>query len=429
MKIFIVASTHPEINSSTNIIIKNILKNLEKNIDLNSIWFVYQSKLFKKLIDNNETIIPIQDYQNAVEALSEFNPDCVLTNNNKFTDIQYAFSLAANFLNIPLIQYKNADLTFDEISSKSRKIKSNFKRNITQFFSNVPQNNGMKRGSFILYKKKFLYETNKALGVNTFKNFNSQINDYVYHFIGDTKKRFSNLANLQLVHSEVWLKILQEGGVDSTKLVLTGNPYWDNFYEISKKLVDIKKPITRKPVRLLISTTPLLEHGYWKTEQKEEFLGNLIKFLKDQPDYSCSFKIHPSSEDIDFYKSFFKKFNVSFPIYQKESTWSIANNFDLIISYGYSTIHTECALFGFRLILINTNLEIREMPLVKSGIDSGFIKKCDNIHEISSISKQLCEQEIHFNDLHKHEIKKIIYKFDGKSGERAANAILKLLSR
>lgn len=429
MKIFIVAATHPSINSSTNILIKNILANFEKNSEFKSIWLVYQHEKFEETDEDHSIITPIQNFKNAVEALKKYNPDCVLTNNNKFTDIHYAFSLASNFLKIPLIQYKNADLTYDDLATKPQNFIENFRRNMTQFFSKMPQNSEVNRSSFIIYKKKFLFETNKILGSNYLKNIKSQINDYAYHFVGNTKKRFSDLSDLQLVHNEVWLKTLEEGGVNPSKFALIGNPYWDTLFDTSQKFLDKKNPISTKPIRLLVSTTPLLEHGHWQLEDKQKFLENLVHYLKKESNLSCSFKIHPSTENIGFYKEIFKKLEVDFPIYQKENIWSLAKDFDIVLSYGYSTVHTECALIGFRMILLDTGLDVRQMPLVKSGILSGFIEKCHDVNQISNISKKLCAREISFNDLHKSEIEKIIYKFDGKSGYRAASAILKIVSK
>lgn len=429
MKIFIVSTTHPSINSSTNILIKNILKNFENNEKLKTIWLIYQHIKFDDIVNESSIITPIQNYSDAVEVLKKYQPDFVLTNNNKFADIHYAFSLASNFLKIPLVQYKNADLSNHDLKHTKQNSIYNLKRNLIQFFSRIPNDSSSSRSSFIIYKKKFLFKTKKSIGYSYFKNIKSQISNYIYPFFGNQNKRFTNLCDLQLVHNEVWLKILNDGGVNPSKFSLIGNPYWDTLFETSQLLSDKKEPISSKPIRVLICTVPLFEHGFWKFEQQEKFLTNLIQFIKKESNLSCSFKIHPSSENINYYKNIFKKFNVTFPIYQKENFWHLVQNFDIVLSYGFSTLHTECALLGFRMILLETNLNIREMPLVKTGIQSGFIEKCNNLTEIYSICSKLCNQKIFFNENHLTEIKKTIYKFDGKSGYRAAEAIIKLLSK
>jgi len=126
MKIFVPTGTHPSKNSSPILYIKNILKNLES---ASCIWFLYQPQRMKTSENGNEKILDIHNYENAVEVFKEVNPDCVITNNNKYNLIDYAFSLAAKFLEIPLIYYKVVDLVEIENTRNISQIKNNFKRN------------------------------------------------------------------------------------------------------------------------------------------------------------------------------------------------------------------------------------------------------------------------------------------------------------
>ena len=425
MKILIPTPTHPSINSSLIIIFKNILKNLEKKVDLECSWFLYTTKKFDSLQTDNETIININNFKNAVDVLKNIKPDCVLADNNKHYAIDYAFSIASKSLKIPLIYYKSVDLAEEEPTRSFSQIKDNFKRNLIQFFSTDYQTKGQKRSSFIIYKNKFLFETKRALGSGLIENLKSQLGNLVFHFIGESKKRFSDLADLQLVSNEIWMNMLQKAGIDRTKLVLTGNPYWDELYNVIKKINLSKDPIVHKPLRLLILTTPMIEHGHWTIQQRENFLRNLITTLNRDKEFSFSFKIHPSTENLDEYTSLIKKLGFKTKIFQKESFWNIAKNFDIIISYGYTTMHSECATVGYRMILFEG--KHRQMPLVDTAIKSGFIKKCHVFNELSATIRELAQVKIQFNEKHLQEIEKIFYKFDGNSGERAADAILKLM--
>ena len=90
-------------------------------------------------------------------------------------------------------------------------------------------------------------------------------------------------------------------------------------------------------------------------------------------------------------------------------------------------IHIEIALAGYRMILCNFGEKFRIMPMVDSGITSGYIQICDNLDELSLQIKNLVNKKIEFDENYSKEVEKYLYKFDGNSGMRAAKAIQKLL--
>ena len=90
-------------------------------------------------------------------------------------------------------------------------------------------------------------------------------------------------------------------------------------------------------------------------------------------------------------------------------------------------IHIEVALAGYRMILCNFNEKFRIMPMVDSGINSGFIQTCDNLDTLPLQIKNLANKKIKFDENYTNEVEKFFYKFDGNSGMRVAKAIQKLL--
>ena len=422
MKIFVPTGTHPSKDSSPIIYIKNILKNLKSTT---CIWFLYQPQ---KIENKNDEIIEIYDYSNAIDVLQKIKPDCVITNNNKYDVIDYAFSIAAKYLKITLVNYKVVDLSENEEGRNFKKINNNFKRNFQKILSKDSETNES-RSSFILLKNKFLFETEKKLGKNNSENIKSQIENILFHFIGNPKKRFTDLADVQLINNKIWWKFLSESGVSENKMILTGNPYWDTLYDKSQKKGFSKDPITHLPIKVLILTTPILEHEHWSENQREKFLSELVENLEKQTDVDFTFKIHPSSEKIETYQKYLKKFGIKAKIFQKESFWDIVNDFDVIVSYGYTTTHSEIALIGYRMILLNISQELREMPLVNSALESGFVKRCKNLSELSKIIKIIIQEKIQFHKNHEKEIEKILFKFDGNSGKRAAEVITHIVEK
>ena len=430
MKIFVPTSAHPSKNSTLNKIVRNIVKNLKTFDSVYCIWFLYQPERLKTSKDSDEIIVDIHDYENAVQVLQDVKPDCVITNNNKHATIDFAFSLAAKFLNIPLIYCKIVDFTDLENSKKLTQIKDNFKRNIRKFVLKDPSTNQL-HGSFIMFKNKFLFETKKKVEQNTIGSIKSQLGSQIFHFIGNNpENRFSDLADLNLVNNKMWFDVFKKCGISDEKMVVTGNPYWDEYFQIIRQSDRSKEPIQRKPIKILILTTPLVEHGHWTKKQRDEIISNFMKTLSGEQEFSFSFKIHPTSENIDTYRNYIKKINVESEIYQNELFWDIIGNFDVVLSYGFSMIHTEIALLGCRMILFRFKQDdFREMPLVDSAINSGFIQKCNKFDELPLLIKKLSERKIEFNQNYNDEVEKYFYKFDGNSGMRVAKAIHKFLKK
>jgi hypothetical protein len=427
MKILIPTYIHPSENSYANIYLKNIIKNLEKKTDVTCIWFLCHPQKLSKRDNYKEKIIDIHDSIDAIQVLKNLKPDCVINNNSKYDVISYSFSLAAKYLKIPLILYKTTDLDEAEHPRNFSQIKRNFIRNLRKITSTDYQIKGQKRSSFIIYKNMFLFKTKKKIGTNFFGNIKSQFETFVFHFFGDSKKRFID-ADLHLANSKIFFDMFKKVGINEKKIVITGNPYWDKIFNDTQNLNYSKKSIVHKPIRVVILTNALVEHGEWSIKQKENFLRNLLNNLCNKNELEISLKIHPTSENISDYEELCKKFGIDVKIYQKESFWSIAENFDVMVTYGYTTLHSECALIGYRVVLFETNNKFRIMPFVNSAINSGFIQKCFSFDKITPIILELAKKGVTFNQEQEAEMQRILYKFDGKSGERAVNAILKLLT-
>jgi UDP-N-acetylglucosamine:LPS N-acetylglucosamine transferase len=423
MRIFVTTSNHPLKNSTGNIIVKNFIKNLKENNSVFCIWFLYNQKKNGVSENLDEIIIDIHDYNDAIEVLKKIKPDCILANNNQYATIDHAFSLAAKFLKIPLIYNKIVDFTdTDEKEVSENKFKRIMKKIVVK---NSETNQHIL--PFILYKNKFLFKTKNKMKINLCSNIKTQIEHIMFNFIGDPKKRFTNLADLNLINNEIWLKKFKESGIDEKKMVITGNPYWDKYFEIFKKRNLSKDPVIHNPIKILILTSPLFEHGFWSKKQRDIIIRKLIEILTKEEKFLIAFKIHPTSEHLKTYEEFTEKNSKNIKIYQKESLWDIADNYDIVISYGFSMIHTEIAIAGYRMVLCNFDQKFRLMPLVDLAIDSGFVKICNDLEELPIQIHDLVNKQIKFNEKFDNEIKKFLYKFDGNSGKRVSDAIQILL--
>ena len=104
MKILIPSSVFP---TQKNRLIQYAynLKNSTKDNDIQLIWIIGQPNKFYDTKFEDDLVIDIHQFTDAVEVIDKIKPDCVLTNNNSREPITMSFILAAKKKKIPLVYY------------------------------------------------------------------------------------------------------------------------------------------------------------------------------------------------------------------------------------------------------------------------------------------------------------------------------------
>ena len=243
-----------------------------------------------------------------------------------------------------------------------------------------------------------MYLTNRNLSSNTLPDF---------HF----------LPNTQMIDE------LTKLNIKKNRLFVTGNPIWDNLYENSTKIINQKSETNK--INLLIITDALFEHGVWTEKQRNNFLNSLLSVLKKNDNIDFSLKIHPTSENKEYYFNLLNNLQLKNKIYQNEDLWELIPNFDIALTYGFSTSHTELAALGMKTVFIQTEISHKVIPLLNEGINSGHIQNCMNLSSLISIIHSLYEQDTFLTTEFLKEREKFFYKFDGKSGYRVSQILLK----
>ena len=160
----------------------------------------------------------------------------------------------------------------------------------------------------------------------------------------------------------------------------------------------------------------------------QDFLNSLFSELSKYSEIDFSLKIHPSAEQRDFYINLLGKLNLNIKIFQSEELLKIISKFDLVISYGASTSHSEISFCGMKLILLDSTVDLIPFPLITEGVESGHVVKCTNISELYPMILKLKNKDLEISRDFIESKKKLFYKLDGKSTERAANAIVNLVN-
>ena len=127
LKILVPIHTMPDVTSVTTSFFESLLPILGQKIDVHMIWFVYQPDKIKIISDriSDQIILDIHNFNNAVHVLQTQKPDLIFANAN-YSFIDYAFSLAGKFLQIPVISPFYTDLAIPR--DRSMLIKSYINR-------------------------------------------------------------------------------------------------------------------------------------------------------------------------------------------------------------------------------------------------------------------------------------------------------------
>jgi hypothetical protein len=425
MKFLVVTTVMPNKDTLRNQYFKAIHHELKKKKQTQIIWVVCQPSKIKNTQDEFSNIIDIHEFSNGLELMKFLNPDVIIVNIG-LEPIQHSMSLAANHLNIPIISFAGASIpTFFSSNDTSY---HTFRR----FFSTgVPTDTEeekffMRRGKFMLYKLFYSVKTQIAIKINfitILKDFFQNI--FIFGFNKSPRSNF--LAHLVLLHFESQITSLQKLGFKKEKLLLIGHPLLDRMNEKSIKTTNIK--INSEKIKLLIVTDTLFEHAIWTSKQRNNFFNSMFSKLSDNSNIEFALKIHPAQENKIFYTNFLKNLDLNISIFQSENLQDLIQNYDLILSFGASTTHSEISYSGKRLILLNSGTNLPKFPLVQEGIQSGHVMECNNIQDLNDMIIEFVKKDIKVSQKFIEERKKLFYKFDGKSAERGADAILNLVNK
>jgi len=164
------------------------------------------------------------------------------------------------------------------------------------------------------------------------------------------------------------------------------------------------------------------EHGWLSKEEDDKIVLNIIDTILQNPKFEIDLKIHPFSSSYDEYNLLLKQTSYDVKIYQKENTIELMNNYDVMINYGGSNVVLDVMLSGKPVVMyiLNSNEEFNRF------YDPNVMIGCTKISELPDAIKSSVQKTIS-NDSFNSYIENHIGKYDGKSADRAANEIKKLL--
>jgi len=427
IEILVLTDVLPTIKTPPILYVEHVLESLREKTPTKITWVIYQPDKIETFDEQDTSIRDIHEFSNGLELLENLNPDVVMVG-MAIEPISYSISTSAKFLGIPLIAFEGTIPSTEYVKNTKNYSTSQVAR---KFFSDqIPsdsteQKQFMRRGKFIFYKYFFLLKTKRVLKIGYLQIILAFFKDLNSHLSGKSLP-LNKLADLVLVTYESLTDSFLKEGFRKEQLKVVGNPLLDKIHEL---LVRKKTSAINNDIKILIMTDPLYEHGFWSSIQRTEFLEQLFKELQNDEEISFTIKIHPSSENIEYYKKLLGDLNINSEIFQSENLWDIIYDFDMVISFGFSNAHTIVAYSGMKMILLDTRLDMPIMELVKEGITSGHIKQCRQIENLIPLIHNFKNQKVHLTQDFIRERNKLFFQFDGKSSERIAESIVNLIER
>ena len=416
IKILVPVHTLP---SSKNVITNffaSYIPYLETKFNVHIIWLVYTPDKFleTKSIKNNEIILDIHNYKNAIEVLDDTKPDLIFASPD-WNFINYAFSSAANFLNIPV---------FFMVHTKApqRALQNNLKNSLRFFETTTPSDNDsskkifMKRGRFFLYKYIFLLKTKLELRENI---FDTLFGIWKYILTDSMNSKYA-LNTIQFLENESLRLEQLKLGFKNKNLIVTGNPIYDHISELENQI----NSKTNSKINILFAPSTLFEHGFWTEKQQNSLISQIVKKITaKKTDYNLSIKFHPSSTIFSKYKKLVESIDSEIPIFQKGTIEDYLSNVDVIISSQSSSAEFFALLFKKRIVICDF-FDSTDDVLVKDGV-AVMCKHPDDLYESINQSLKFTTYEKNRQNF----IEKYLYKLDGNASKRITEHLSKTLTK
>lgn len=428
IRILIPAMRPPYVHSMEAVQIKNIMERLKEKCNLQLIWIVFQPDSIKEIRTQKLQVINFHNYDNAIDILNEMKPDLVLID-GELQASNLTFAVAAKFKKIPVVATYFIE-EFEGFGKRWFALKSRLRLAISnRVFADISTGSNPKKFAMfhsIIKKYSFLMRTLKKMNYNIFKIT-------VFLLVYTTIQLFSNSENplhkwvtgdLNLCTISQSVQRLEKMGLEKSSLILIGNPYFDGLYQQIQKIRQTH-PIHKEMPRILFCNSPMYEHGMWTKKEEEDMIVRVINEIMNHNEFEIAIKIHPSSSSIDEYTKLLEKLHRKVPIYQKENLVELLNVYDVMLTYGSGSQLLDAILFKKPIVFLNLLHKYQKLNL---HFDEKLMTLCTTLDQLvlsikESISNNMDESA------YQSYVEKHLGRFDGKSSERAAIAILELINK
>jgi hypothetical protein len=401
---------------------------LSKSFEINLTWVLYlPEKISQDKIPKDQNVIYIQDFDDAIKIVETLKPDLIIS--NEFPSlIDLAFLTASNHANLIFIN-KNFYSTLPNVNPTLTSFENSkptpFLYSISTLFGvyNMYKPNKYRhitthKIKFLLYKLNFLLKTLLKSNLKFKDKWNIFSSGIIYLITQKTPYVNSKLnIDLELCINQSVYDLLVKNNYSQSKISLVGEPIFDEFF----KKRNFKK-INNKKISVLIVPTSFNSISTQKFREKS--LQLICKTVSKNNEYHAALKIHPSSQDLSYYKKVLKDIDEPFLIYSKGGVESYVESCDVFVTFTRFTSAMIYPLILRKPVLICNFFNDRLPDYIEQ---IAFV--CNSPSELSnSIMNALKTNHTKYENIDKY-LKHACFKTDGLASTRICDSIISMMEK
>jgi hypothetical protein len=419
LKILVINEVSPQIKNRTSILFEKIVPILCKKNEVKIFWLSTDKIEEKGNTGFKYESLYWKNFKNAKEVIEKINPSLIYLFPGQ-SIIDYSFLLASRQLQIPTCGWVEGTPMFGYNSSR----KKYFKEQLRNFFvkKQTGTNNISFRGISFIQKNLFFIKTARSIGKTYYYIMLDLFQQFQRMYYLETRKEKNNAkfdCDLLLIENEYSVEYGSTHGLSKEKMVMVGDPNYDLAFK--KRCIDDMGKIEKYNVLFITVNISSQADSNWSIHEQSKMIKELCnEYKKWGSDFSLSIKIHPVSEDFDYYKKNIDKHNVNIKLFQHENIYELIEKADVILTTATSTAGSIGLIMNKPIILCNY-FQVENDQFLESKVAI----KCENISNI----KDSILMAKSFNQKNEFRIKKFIKKFygDGNSIQKIVNIIENLM--
>lgn len=395
--------------------LESILPELSTFFSVKITWFYYSPKKIKTpILKDNENIIQIQDYKNAVEVIQKIKPDLIF--DSEFpTLIDLSFLAASRNYSLYIRKFSN---------HKMFKVPLKLHSTLSRLNTNIPiddkKKKSVKRWNFYFYKYSFFLKTLFSSNLSFFEKLNYLMISIKWNLITESPFINSKIqTDMELLNSITMKEILIKKGYDDSKLIVTGNPMFDKFFN---KRNEVKHSLGGK-IKILFA--PFQHYGEDHKDFQKKITLDIVKLiLTEKENFSLKIKLHPSYHDFNYFKKLISSVDNSIQIFQEGSIEKYLDESDIFISNGQVA---SSAIYGL----------IQKKPVIFCDFYNLYsyeefnhiIFDCKNKNLFLKLLKESYKLNKNNSKFIENFLEKNYFKTDGMSSKRVTKAIQSIMEK
>ncbi|MDF0681309.1 MAG: hypothetical protein P0116_10120 [Candidatus Nitrosocosmicus sp.] len=326
-----------------------LVRELQKKFSIKQLWLVEEGGNLNKKYDAQRDIYNVFSFHHFGEIIDVLQPDLVITIGGDYEFLERSMLKAAAAKGIPSV-----DITSTVIEQ------GYFTKEYSSGIFSGRINALRDHGKNILKKYIFLIKTLYKTNYSVIYILNCILKDAYLPFTTFVPRYNFGGGSINIVSTPDWVKFLMSKGIDKNKIVVSGECSMDPIFHRVKlfKKEDGRKRVsnlTNRPMQILLVTTQMVEHGYWKPYMRDTVVTAIVRGFKEEfgNNVVIKIKIHPVSENKETYSRLIRGIAPETEIHQQGDLVELIANSDYVVGFGITSAYFQAFLLRKPLFLMN----------------------------------------------------------------------------